>query len=251
MKMLVKLMAAALALLLFMVKNASGHTMKRQTIKIQTAHPFEPFELLFIADVHRRMIPEFALPLAVDAVLIGGDFAEKGVPFKRIEANLKNLAKIGPVFFVWGNNDREVSESKLRKLLAKYGVTVLDNKGVPLFGNSHLKLVGVDFFPTEEVDFDKAFKNVGKEDAVIFVSHTPFVFKRVKKEYRADFLLAGHTHGGQIRFGRFGIYKKGTLIRKNGTLQLVTNGYGTTKVPLRLGTKAEFHLLSIRPDRKR
>ena len=47
-------------------------------------------------------------------VIIGGDLAESGVPLQRIKENILKLKKLGPIFFVWGNNDHEVDRSTIR-----------------------------------------------------------------------------------------------------------------------------------------
>ena len=46
----------------------------------------------------------------------------------------------------------------------------------------------------------------------------------------------------------FGPYEKGTLKRDNHKTILISNGYGTTGVPLRLGAKSETHLLTIQNE---
>ncbi|WKA53379.1 metallophosphoesterase [Planococcus shixiaomingii] len=250
MKLVIKSGAAAFLLLLFMFKNAFDHKLRHQTIKLEAKVPFRPFKLLFIADIHRRKIPEEMLDFPVDVILIGGDLAERGVPLKRVAENLKILKDKAPVYFIWGNNDQEVKERNLRKLFAHFGVKVLDNEAVSLLGNPNLKLVGVNYLDLGKEGLDRAFSKVGEEDTVIFASHSPFLFKRVKKKYKVDFLLAGHTHGGQIRLGKLGLYRKGALRVKGDKPELVTNGFGTTSLPLRLGAPAEFHLLAIEPKRK-
>lgn len=250
MRGIVKVGGAAFALLLFMYKNAFANNLRRQTVRLDAEVPFRPFNLLFIADIHRRKLSPEMLEVPVDIVVIGGDLAERGVSLKQVAENLKLLVNKAPVYFVWGNNDREVRVRNLRKLFSHYGIKPLDNESVPLFDNPHLKLVGVNYLALKDGGLDRAFSGVNKEDTVIFVSHSPFIFKRVKKKYPVDFLMAGHTHGGQIRLGKLGIYRKGALRVKGGKPELVTNGFGTTSLPLRLGAPAEFHLLTIQPKRQ-
>ncbi|RNF40519.1 metallophosphoesterase [Planococcus salinus] len=238
---------AASALLLFMWRNAFKEKLKHHTVELETKKPFSPFQMLFISDIHRRTIKKDLIDFPVDLIVIGGDLAEKGVPLHRIDRNLKVLSAIAPVYFMWGNNDREVGEEKLRQLLHKHQIHILENESVSLFGEAHVKLVGIDYFGFVENGFEKAFANVSKDDTVIFVSHTPFVFNRIKEKYQVHLLLGGHTHGGQIRFGPLGLYEKGALTEKDGKVELVSNGFGTTTLPFRLGAEAEFHLFSIYP----
>lgn len=248
MKWIVRTGLAAMALLLFMFRNAHTQHLKRQTVKLKANKPFKPFEMLFISDIHRRTLSEKLIDFEVDVIVIGGDLAERDVPLERIEHNLRVLRKSAPVYFVWGNNDREVGESQLRNILKRTDVTALENESVELFGEEGLKLAAIDYFAYKTNAMENTFADVRADDTIIFVSHTPFVFKRVKEEYPVDFMLAGHTHGGQIRFGKFGIYEKGRFVDRDGVKELISNGFGTTKLPLRFGAEAEFHLFSIGPD---
>lgn len=250
MKLFYRMVLAALTLLLFMFRNAFKEKLKTAEIMLEAAQPFKPFQLLFIADIHRRKIAEDLIDFPVDIIVIGGDLTERGVPLKRVAKNIRILTNIAPVYFVWGNNDREVNEAALRKIFARFGVKVLDDESVELFGHSHLKLVGIDYFGLNDNKIESAYSNVKKEDTVIFVSHTPSIFNYIKEHYPADFLLAGHTHGGQIRLGKLGLYEKGALKKNGGKAELITNGFGTTSLHLRLCAEAEYHLFKIMPKRK-
>lgn len=239
---------AAAALLLFMFRNANKLREKHHNVRLETTKDFRPFRLVFVADIHRKKLPLNFLDFPLDAIIIGGDLTERGVPLKRTADNLKILTDAGPVFFIWGNNDREVGEWKLRKLLAHFNVKVMDNESVELFGQPHLKLVGIDYFSETEDKLEKAFSQVMAEDTVIFASHTPAIFKFLRSEGKAGFLMAGHTHGGQIRLGKLGRYRKGTMRKVGSSYELVTNGVGTTSLPLRLGAEAQFHIVDIAPQ---
>lgn len=247
MKYLIRIALAALALLLFMARNAFSEKLVEKTVAVRADKPFEPFKLLFIADVHRRTIKADLIDFPVDLIIVGGDLVEKGVPLQRVAENVKRLVAHAPVYFVWGNNDREVDETSLRKIFGHYGVVVLDDRSVPLLGNDRLKLVGFDHFAYKPDGLKNAFKDVNDQDTVLFVSHTPFDFWKVKGDYSADLLLAGHTHGGQIRIGPFGLFRKGSMKVKKDRVELVSNGFGTTTLHLRLGAQAEYHLLTIQP----
>lgn len=250
MKYFIRVGLAALGLLVFMARNAFSEKLVQESLALRAEKPFEPFRLLFIADVHRRVIKPSAVDFPIDIVIIGGDLVEKGVPLDRVEENIKILTACAPVYFIWGNNDREVNVSSLRKIFKQHGVLVLEDQSVPLFGNENLRLVGLDHFAYEPNGFDCAFKDVNETDTVLFVSHTPFDFWKVKEKYSADLLLAGHTHGGQIRIGPFGLFKKGSMVVKEDRVELVSNGFGTTTLHLRLGAPAEYHLLTIHPKTK-
>lgn len=248
MKWILRIGLAGLSLLAWMFRSA--HSQKRETAVIQLSGNavFSPFRLMFISDVHRRKLRSDMFNDKVDIVVIGGDFVERGVPEQRLRENLQVLRELAPVYYVFGNNDREIGEKRLRELFEEQGAVILDDESVELFGNAKLKLTGIDYFAFREHSVEDAFCNVSKDDSVIFVSHTPFVFKHVKQHYPVSLLMAGHTHGGQIRFGPFGVFDHGSLTSTSGITELISNGFGTTSVPLRLGAKAQYHILEIHPS---
>lgn len=251
MKFVFRTAIAAAALLLFMFRNANKIHKKNHRVRLKSTACFRPFRLVFIADIHRKKLPEDFITPPVDAIIIGGDLTERGVPLRRTAHNLRILTNAAPVFFIWGNNDREVGERKLRMLLDYFNIKVMDNESVELFGQHNLKLVGIDYFNEAENKLEKAFSRVEPEDTVIFVSHTPSAFQLLRGEEHADLLMAGHTHGGQIRIGNMGFYRKGSMKKLGSGYELVTNGYGTTTLPLRLGAEAQYHVLDIAPGLNR
>ncbi len=70
-------------------------------------------------------------------------------------------------------------------------------------------------------------------------------------------MLAGHTHGGQIRLPILGApiipsiygqkYARGHILEKGVDL-FVTTGIGTSGLPLRFGVPPEIAVLEIRSD---
>jgi predicted MPP superfamily phosphohydrolase len=214
---------------------------------------FRRFHLFFISDIHRRHIsPKLIEQLKgeVDLVVVGGDLTEKGVPFSRVEQNIHLLKQLGPVYFVWGNNDYEVDFHELDALLLQCGVKILDNTAVTFESETGEKvsLIGVDDLNKQRARLDLALLDAEEDSFRILVSHDPRIVRKLKKEHRIALVLSGHTHGGQIRFWKFGLYEKGGVKEMNGTKVLVSNGYGTTALPLRFGAPAEAHLLSLRHE---
>ncbi|MFP3427999.1 hypothetical protein, partial [Pseudoalteromonas sp. SIMBA_162] len=69
----------------------------------------------------------------------------------------------------------------------------------------------------------------------MFISHNPELFGKVKHNENIKLKLGGHFHGGQIRFGPFGMHQPGFFKVEKGVATLISNGYGTTMVPLRFG----------------
>lgn len=207
------------------------------------------FHVFFISDIHRRKISEKLIQNLigkVDIVIIGGDLTERGVPLKRTNDNIRLLAKLGNTCYVFGNNDREVGEQNLRSILDTHDVHILENSSVKFEKNNlSVRIVGINDGFEGNVKINEAFQDVEESDIIIFATHAPAHFNNAKKISKPHLLLAGHLHGGQIRFGPFGIYEKGSYREKENSAELISNGYGTTAVPLRLGAKSECHLVTI------
>ncbi|WKB37118.1 metallophosphoesterase [Terrilactibacillus sp. S3-3] len=114
----------------------------------------------FISDIHRRKISDrllSELKMKPDLVIIGGDLTEEGVPFQRVENNVKKLAELGPTCFVWGNHDLQVDRDELTKVLLKYGVRILDNDTYILSrGDALFNIVGVSDVANEQDDLKRA-----------------------------------------------------------------------------------------------
>ncbi|MBE3568602.1 MAG: metallophosphoesterase family protein [Bacillales bacterium] len=242
-------------MLLYMWKEAYRNEVKHNTLSFPNFPSDKPLRLFFISDVHRRTIhPSIIRHIQnkTDLIVIGGDLLEGGVPFKRTARNLQMLSNIAPIYFVWGNNDYEVNEKAYTSLLTSFGVTILRNKAAAyeMKGGGTIWLIGVDDVSKGNSNKTDAFKCVPENGFKIFISHNPLFKKNLKDEDKISLMLSGHTHGGQIRLFGLGLYDKGKIWREKESIILISNGYGTTTVPLRLGSRAETHLLTISKGKK-
>ncbi|RAK22191.1 putative MPP superfamily phosphohydrolase [Anoxybacillus vitaminiphilus] len=212
---------------------------------------FGEMSIFFISDIHRRNISKKIINEVkgkADIVIIGGDLTEKGVPFARVAKNIRRLKEIGPIYFVWGNNDYEADFRQLDSFLTEEGVKTLDNTAV-IFESEEgekIALLGVDDMSKNRARLDLALLDAGDEGFRILVSHNPAIVDKIQENQRISLVLSGHTHGGQIRIFSFGIYEKGGVRKTNGTTVVVSNGYGTTALPFRLGAPAETHLITLK-----
>lgn len=240
-----------------MVYKAHKDSINYHTIKDKRIpRAFQRFRIFFISDIHRRSINEETLrdiDQEIDIVVIGGDLLEKGVPFSRTRENIRKLKRVSEsIYFIWGNNDLEVSIDELVKLLEGEGVCILSNSSINIMKeNSILSLVGLEYNPYEEPNFTLA-SNKANGEYIILLTHRPgdFYHLDINSKDKIHMVLAGHTHGGQIRFGPLGFYEKGYLQKYRSSYVLVSEGYGYTKLPFRLGTKSECHVITIEKDVK-
>ncbi|WP_064091002.1 metallophosphoesterase [Rossellomorea aquimaris] len=237
-------------LLLFMFYEAHRNVVKIENVKLP-AFPKKspPLSIFFISDIHKRKVSDKIIDkvkVKANMVIIGGDLLEKGVSWSKIEENLDKLLSIGTVYFIWGNNDYEVNGAKLKEMFTKKGVIEIINDSIQL--PNSINLIGVDDASLKRADFARAIKEVNPKDFNILISHDPRLVNQVRIEHGIDITMSGHTHGGQIRLFGWGLYKKGSIEKLPQTVLLVSNGYGTTALPLRLGARAETHLITLNAD---
>ncbi|MHC0036089.1 metallophosphoesterase [Pseudoneobacillus sp. C159] len=241
-----------IGIILYMVKEAFRNKVVLNVIEFSDfPETFGEVSIFFISDIHRRKIPRKLISKInekIDLVIIGGDLTEKGVPFTRIEHNLNLLKELGPVYFVWGNNDYEMEYHELDGLLIKKGVKILDNTAVTFESAEGEKLIvlGIDDMNKKRDRLDWALEDAGEEGFRILVSHDPRITTKITPEQNIRLVLAGHTHGGQIHILGYSPYEKGGIKILEHTILLTSNGYGTTAIPLRLGASAETHLIKLK-----
>ncbi|MBD7906976.1 metallophosphoesterase [Sporosarcina gallistercoris] len=254
----IRVLFACLSLLLGgMLYSAHRTSLKTHRMKVKPSSTAdEALTVFFISDVHRRKIPEKLLDKvrsqkkSVDLVIIGGDVAEKGVPLERVKTNVEKLATLGPVYYVWGNNDREIGEANVREIIASVGGTILDNISVRIPEHPDWIISGADDPSSGKTNLQNAVSFEEDYMYQLIAVHNPSLFDKIKQISKPDLLVGGHTHGGQIRFGPFGMQPRGNFKHDPSCARLISNGFGTTMVPLRFGAPPETHLITIQYEKR-
>ncbi|UOR12438.1 metallophosphoesterase [Halobacillus amylolyticus] len=213
------------------------------TVPIEKSHT-----IFFISDIHNRLINQQTIANIsdeVDTVIIGGDLADRRVSSSRLSANIKLLHSWNvPIYFVAGNNDHEFKPQPILSLLKHEGIKVLSNQWINLNGKG-LTLSGIDPYFNEP-----SIPACIPENSVnILVIHEPSLLKEFSVDtYNPyDLILTGHTHGGQIRIFGQGPYSRGFWGKYHKAAFLNSEGYGTSLIPMRLGTTPEVHLIKLLP----
>jgi uncharacterized protein len=237
---------------MYMYKQAHEDNVVTHEIALEHfPQTFSEVNIFFISDIHRRVVSKKLLgqiQKEIDIVVIGGDLVEKGVPLTRVKENLIRLRALGPIYFVWGNNDEEVNQKDLDALFVEMNVKVLDNTAIHFesYEGEKIALLGVDDLVLKRTDLQAALA-ASEEDAFrILVSHNPEIIRMVEADNRISLILSGHTHGGQIRLFGMGPYEHGGIKEDERGIHVISNGYGTTSLPLRLGAKAQAHVLTLK-----
>lgn len=197
-----------------------------------------------------------------DLVLMAGDFvynSETAAP------NLVNLIKIkAPKFAALGNHDYDLKfdgsapllkqerATAVRQALEQAGVKVLINQSQNF--ENKFTVSGLDEFWTGRSSLPVALAGADLKLPKIVLSHNPDVVDELI-DY-PDLVVAGHTHGGQIRLPIIGPlgqiptrlgqrYDEGLFIR-NGHKIFITSGLGTSGPRARLFNPPEIAILEIK-----
>ena len=135
--------------------------------------------------------------LDVDAVLVAGDWLyEPDRPVEELLAPLKKLNH--PLYSVLGNHDEghpgPPVTAALRQALSSLGIHLVEGKKVDL-GPFLLAGLGDRFAGKDSGDFISA---PPQNKPLVILAHNPDSAMALKSG-QADLVVAGHTHGGQIR----------------------------------------------------
>lgn len=200
-----------------------------------------------------------------DLILLGGDYATNSNSAISFFQKLPAFhASIG-VFGVLGNHDRSDPQSNfetLKSAMRNAGVTPLVNEVKQLrYHDSTFYVAGIDDYNNGHPDITGVASKVNGDEFVIFLTHTPDAFPEAfeAKDQKGnlhwfDIGLSGHTHGGQITLLSKPVIRNYTKVSDRyltGWLQenrahiLVSNGVGTTVLPLRLFARPQIHIITL------
>eukprot|EP00026_Physarum_polycephalum_P004085 Phypoly_transcript_04102.p1 GENE.Phypoly_transcript_04102~~Phypoly_transcript_04102.p1 ORF type:complete len:309 (-),score=11.11 Phypoly_transcript_04102:1081-2007(-) len=145
-----------------------------------------------------------------DLVVITGDFVQFAPePSEFLSQHwLSQLKSRYGVYGVLGNHDLKEPHSKefITKQLTRVNISVLDNEVCFPMGDGPGKLMLVGFCDYTRRQFKIEPVEQHLSDFMrpkLILSHNPDSAELLRK-YRADVILAGHTHGGQILIPFFG-----------------------------------------------
>lgn len=233
---------------------------------------FQGFRIVQISDIH---LDEFTEPfflervvhnvnaLNPDMVLLTGDFVTHGsLTFLNGRHAAFHCGEILSTltcplrYACLGNHDVAVSAPLVIEALTTNGIPVLVDEHIPIERNgSRLWLCGVNDPGTTNPRLELAVPPL-PDGPVLLMAHEPDYADVVVQHPRGhlvDVMLAGHTHGGQIRLPFLGplvlppmgkIYAEG-LFRVRNMQLYVNRGIGTVGLPFRLNCPPEITVFTL------
>jgi len=229
---------------------------------------FEGFTILQLTDLHDKEfgaggadLIEILKRLSFDMVALTGDLVVGKSPL--LTQALDLVAGIGsfsdsPVFSVSGNHEWALQRApEFNRRLGEAGVRVLSNSSEAIKrGKDRLFIAGVDDPVTMRDRLDLALKGTEDNSPRLLLAHSPHPFPQAVQA-GVDLMLAGHTHGGQVRFpligaayvpymGYFPRWDYG-LYRSKATTMIVNGGLGESFLPVRFNIRPEVALVTLVP----
>ncbi|HEX5966200.1 MAG TPA: metallophosphoesterase, partial [Pyrinomonadaceae bacterium] len=227
---------------------------RHETIQVGQWPPqLNDFRIAVLSDIHAggefiderkiRTIVARTNALQPELIVICGDFISgdgRRHPLRMTPEEfapiIKELRAPLGVFAVLGNHDWWYDGRHVRRALEENGIKVLDDEWakVDARGNA-LYLVGLADLWTRPQRVLTTVEQVPRDGTIVALTHNPDIFPRLP-EY-VPLLLAGHTHGAQVRLPLLGYvvepsrmsgerYVRGHVY-ENGRHLFVTTGIGT------------------------
>ena len=195
-----------------------------------------------------------------DIVVVAGDFVDDGTSREDMVAACAGLGKMKPKYGVWyayGNHDKGYYASEKRGFTAEDMEAELQKNGVHVMKDDvetvdNLCIVGrKDKSMDDRRPLSELLAGVDESKYIIVIDHQPNDYE-AEAQTKADLVLSGHTHGGQLLpvtyFGKwFGIndaiygYE-----RRENTDFIVTSGISDWAIKFKTGTKSEYALIDVK-----
>lgn len=247
------------------------------------------FTIVHLSDFHLgpytgveevRHSVSLANALGGDLIALSGDFIYRSARYA--EACAKELAALRArhgVYAVLGNHDVWIDPGAVAESLRRAGIHILRNERQAIeVGSARLWLIGIEdvgvtgftapglISSVSHSDFRaiwkgthdallRALEDIPPAETRLLLVHNPDFVEMI--EEGIDLVLAGHTHGGQVRLPLVGApvvpscygqkYATG-LVRAGGTPVYINRGIGVIGPPVRFLCRPEITLISLEEE---
>ncbi|WP_437635681.1 metallophosphoesterase [Sorangium sp. So ce854] len=254
----------ALAVVLATGAALAGHAFWVEPYRVEVSHhrvPMalaRPLRVAHLSDLHtvgfgrrERRVAELLAREAPDVIVVTGDSIADDGSYAGVTETLRELHAPLGVWSVEGNWEHWRPSADARAAYAAAGVNDLTNASARL--REDVWLVGLDDTLAGHPDAARAFDGVPRGAQVIVLLHSPVGVYQVRG--RAGLVLAGHTHGGQIRWPwgtplwlppGSGTFVEGAY-DVDGTTMYVSRGIGNSLVEARLFCRPEIAIFELGP----
>ena len=218
------------------------------------------FNILHLSDVHlgaihqkgsvSKIVKEIQnLDENINLIVITGDLADGSLKVKSDWLSPFDLLDI-PILFITGNHEQFNPKEDMLKAIETTNIKYIGELGN--YQLNGVNIIGADY----EYSISEALSNVKIEENMpnVFLYHVPCVDPEILKDYNIFLFLAGHTHGGQIFPLNIAAYLankcfKGLYSDKENMHHVyVSEGVNNAVVPMRIGSRRVFPIITIEGD---
>lgn len=197
--------------------------------------------------------------LSPDVIVFTGDLFDNFSKYKAVDAVTLALSSLNASYgkyAVWGNRDYGGGASRVyADIMSDSGFTLLKNEGATITttNGQELFIGGLDDALLGTPDISATLGQMGNEpDYRIILLHEPDLADRLETD-SADLLLAGHSHGGQVRLPFINSpstalaekYTAGFYDLSKNMKLYVNTGIGTSHIPVRFMVPPEIAVFNI------
>jgi predicted MPP superfamily phosphohydrolase len=231
---------------------------------------FSGFTIVQLSDLHygplvpmtviRRVVRQ-SNSLRKDIVVCTGDYVHEHHATDQIDKVWPTMAQLEAergVFSVLGNHDHWADTDRSLYWLDRAGQN-LRHRAVPIEKNGErIWLAGAGDLWEDHRSVDRLLQDVPRDACRIVLAHNPDTADTPSTE-RVDLLIAGHTHGGQVRIPFLGApvlpvrnkaYSSGLKTSPRGTRVFISKGVGWSVYPIRFNCPPEIAVLELVPERR-
>jgi hypothetical protein len=224
---------------------------------------WDGLSILHITDLHLigtvarpyfERVLQMAQDMNPDIICFTGDLLDDLELLSWLPTTLGGLSAPEGRYFVLGNHDQQLDMDVIRREMVALGWMDVAARPQELLRDGQMIHISGSEYPW--VNRQPDYEGVPDSALRILLSHTPDNLAQARRD-QVDLVLAGHVHGGQIRFpvigpiycpSRFGCYYSEGLFWEAPTLMHVSRGVAGRQ-PLRWGCLPEITKLTLRRSR--
>ena len=194
-----------------------------------------------------------------DIVLLPGDFVDDSSNREDMVRACEAMGNMKPKYGVWycyGNHDKGYYGDEHRGFSADDLASELKKNGVHILEDEHetfdnLTILGRrDKSDSGRVEMSELMKDIPSDSYIIVLDHQPNDYAN-EAAAKADLVVSGHTHGGQL----FPVTYVGEWFnindrtygyeKRDNTDFIVTSGISDWEILFKTGTKSEYVIIDI------
>ena len=198
-----------------------------------------------------------------DIVVFTGDLIDKDAILKDIDYEylsntLKEINSKYGKYYILGNHDYDSDTDNIINTMNTSGFIHLDNKYDIIYNNKseYIYISGIDSVSKNKENIETALdflKDKTTPTYNIFLTHEPDISDKIVKSYSINLILAGHSHGGQVRLPFIGAIYTPEYAKKyhddyykiDNTDLYISSGIGVSSFNYRLWNRPSINFYRI------